>query len=90
MRLLKIFLFQNGERICIWALSFEIIKFQPLIYILSRASEAGSPTNRLGSGQQRDTDQGPFRSSPPVYGLKGLWTKGFTDPVSSRLGGLAV
>ncbi len=28
--------------------------------ILWRASEAGSPTNRLGSGQRRDTDQGPF------------------------------
>ncbi len=28
--------------------------------ILSRASEVGSPTNHLGSGQRRDTDQGPF------------------------------
>ncbi len=30
------------------------------IYILSSASKVGSPTNHLGSGQQRDTDQGPF------------------------------
>ncbi len=36
--------------------------------ILSRASQAGSPTNRLGSGQRRDTDQGPC--SPSTGGLK--------------------
>ncbi len=34
-----------------------------LEYILLRASEAGSPTNRLGSGQQRDTDKGLFSLS---------------------------
>ena len=38
-----------------------------LIYILSRANEARTPMNRLGSGQRRDTDQGPF--SPPTGGL---------------------
>ena len=31
--------------------------------VVSRASEAGSPTHRLGSAQQRDTDQGPFSLS---------------------------
>ena len=35
--------------------------------MLSRASEAGSIPNRLGSGQRRDTDQGPF--SPSADGL---------------------
>ncbi len=37
--------------------------------ILSRASEAGSPTNRLGSGQRLDTGQGPFSPSS-VYILQ--------------------
>ncbi len=36
--------------------SFYIIKYIK-IYILSRASEAGSPKNRLGSRPRRDTDQ---------------------------------
>ena len=36
-------------------------------YILSRVSEVGSPINHLGSGQRRDTGQGPF--SPLTGGL---------------------
>ncbi len=40
-----------------------------LVNILSRASEAGSPTSRLGSGQRLDTDQGPFSPSPDGLGL---------------------
>ncbi len=37
------------------------------MYILSRTSEAGSPTNRLGSGQRQDTDQGPFSPKHKAY-----------------------
>ena len=46
--------------------------------ILSRASEAGSPKNRLGSGPQRDTGQWPFslsnRWTRPDTGDTGHWS----------------
>ncbi len=49
------------------ALAFTVTYAIALDYILSLASEAGSLTNRLGSGQRQDTDQGPF--SPSTDGL---------------------
>ena len=47
-------------------------------YILSQASEMGSPTNHLGSGQRRDTDQGPFS---PLTGGLALTPTGSLQPV---------
>ena len=40
-----------------------VFRWAMLQYILSRDSKAGSQTNRLGSGQRRDTDQEPFSPS---------------------------
>ncbi len=42
------------------------------MYILSHASKAGSPMNRLGSGQRRDTDQGPLPMTDYLKRLK-IW-----------------
>ncbi len=49
------------RRVCVQFWSYFHVLYIP------RASEAGSPTNRLGSGQRRDTDQGRF--SPSIGGL---------------------
>ncbi len=51
--------------------------------ILLRASEMGSPKNHLGSGQRRDTDQGPF--SPLTGGLD-LTLMGSLQPVEFHKG----
>ncbi len=47
--------------------SFQTYLHSLIRYILLRASEVGSPMNHLGSGQRRDTGQGPF--SPFTGGL---------------------
>ena len=53
--------------------------------ILSRASEVGSPTNHLGSGQRQDTDQGSF--GPLTGGLPKIEKdEPYTGPVLLRQG----
>ena len=53
------------------------ISWSKYLWVLSRASEVGSPTNHLGSRQRRDTGQGPLNLMTDYLEFKNtdwLWT----------------
>ncbi len=74
---------------CRYSIKIQLINLIPIFHksikslicglILSCASEVGSPTNHLGSGQRRDKDQGPF--SPLRGGLDLTPTGSLQDKV---------